>query len=206
MAQLTTGLRKILEFPRFYDIFSKALGAENSRQFYAERYVNAESNSKILDIGCGTSEILLHLPKDIEYIGYDLSEKYITAARARFGNRGTWHCSSVSEMNTDDIGTFDIVIATGILHHLDDSEAIRLIEIAFSALKTNGRFVNLENTFTKDQSVISRWIVEQDRGKNIRTPEGYINLIKLYFSKYTFNIHHDLLRVPYTHIIFVATK
>lgn len=206
MAQITTGFRKILGLPRVYDFFSKALGSEKSRKFYAEHNVNAESNSKILDIGCGTSDILFHLPDGIEYFGYDLSEKYILAARARFGKRGIWFCAPVSEMNVDDIGTFDIVIATGILHHLDDSEAKRLIEVAYNARKPNGRFVNLENAFTSDQSMISRWIVNRDRGMNVRTPEGYIDLIKAYFSKYTFDIHHDLLRVPYTHAVFVATK
>lgn len=206
MAQITTGLRKLLSLPAFYNSFSKILGAEDSRRFFAERYVSADGNSKILDIGCGTSEILTYLPKDVEYIGYDLSETYIDAARARFGNRGKWFCAPVSLMNVEEFGTFDIVIATGILHHLDDSEAIRLIEVAFSALKPHGRFVCLENAYTEDQSALSRLIVSQDRGQNVRTPDGYALLFRAYFSNINLNIHHNLLRVPYTHVIFIATK
>ncbi len=109
-------------------------------------------------------------------------------------------------MSVEENGTFDIVIATGILHHLEDFEALRLIEVAFDALKPNGRFICLENSYTEDQSPLSRFIVSQDRGQNIRTPDGYVKLIKSYFKEYTVSVHHDLLRVPYTHSVFVATK
>jgi cyclopropane fatty-acyl-phospholipid synthase-like methyltransferase len=206
MSQKTTGLMKILNFPFIYNILQKILGSYKSRQYFVKNYIKLERGNKILDIGCGTGEILSMISKDVTYVGYDLSNSYISAARARFGDRGTWHCSSVSEMSLDEVGTFDIVIAIGILHHLNDVEASRLIEIAFNALKPNGRFVCWENAFTDDQSMLSRLIVSQDRGRNIRSPEDYLKFIKPLFADFSFNIHHDLLRIPYTHVIISAKK
>jgi cyclopropane fatty-acyl-phospholipid synthase-like methyltransferase len=206
MAQINTGLRKILSLPIAYSLLQKSLGGKRASKFFAENYVNAASKSKILDIGCGPSEILVHLPKDAGYVGYDLSEKYIDAARTRFGNRGTWHCAPVSEMCVNEVGTFDIVIASGILHHLGNSEAMRLVEVAFSSLKPRGRLVCLENAFTDDQSYISRLIVSADRGQNVRTPDGYAELLYQHFSSVSTHVYHDLLRIPYTHVILVGTK
>jgi SAM-dependent methyltransferase len=206
LAQINTGLRKILSFPTAYSFFQKSLGARRASKFFVEHYVKAANNIRILDIGCGPSEILFHLPKNVQYIGYDLSEKYIDIARTRFGNRGIWHCAPVSKMEVNEVGTFDIVIASGILHHLDDLEAMRLVEIAFNSLKPHGRFVCLENAFTHDQSLFSRLIVSCDRGRNVRDPDGYAELFYPYFSSLSIHIHHDLLRIPYTHVILVGTK
>ncbi len=114
-------LKKILSLPAAYSFFQKSLGGKKASKFFTEYYVKAASNSRILDSGCGPSEILVHPPKDVQYIGYDLSEKYIHAARTQFGNRGIWHCAPVTEIDVNEVGTFDIVIAIGILHHLDCS-------------------------------------------------------------------------------------
>lgn len=206
MPQITYGFRKVLGLPAAYDLFQSFLGAKNARQFFVDNYVNPESNHKILDIGCGTSQILAALPDDVEYFGFDVSQKYIDAARERFGVRGKWFCSPVSAIDIQELNSFDTVLATGILHHLEDSEASYLIEIAFKALKSGGRFVCLENAFTLDQTYISRLIVSKDRGQNVRSPDGYAELLHPYFSSVSTHVHHDLLRIPYTHVIMVGTK
>lgn len=43
---------------------------------------------KILDVGCRTADILMYLPKDIVYYGFDLSREYINSAKNKYGNRG----------------------------------------------------------------------------------------------------------------------
>jgi len=110
------------------------------------------------------------------------------------------------KLSVNEVGTFDIVIASGILHHLGNSEAMRLIEVAFSSLRPHGRLVCFENAFTDDQSYISRLIVSLDRGQNVRTPDGYGELLHKYFSSVSTHVYHDLLRIPYTHVILVGTK
>ncbi len=109
-------------------------------------------------------------------------------------------------MEVDDFGTFDIVMANGVFHHLNDGEATQLAEIASEALKPAGRFCSFDGCFTDDQGRIARYIITKDRGLNVRVPEGYRSLVRPYFLSVELSVRHDMLRIPYTHAILVATK
>ena len=41
----------------------------------------------ILDVGCGTAQILRYLPEGIEYLGFDQNARYLECARNRFTAR-----------------------------------------------------------------------------------------------------------------------
>lgn len=197
-------IKALLSIPYIYNFFQNIIGAQKFRKFFAENFVIAKPESKILDIGCGTSEILDFLPSECIYEGYDLSKKYISAATKKYGNRGNWHCSSISKIKLKNKGSFDIAIASGILHHINDEEVISLAKIVKNALNSSGRFVCVENAFTESQSTISKFIISMDRGKYIRSPEGYKTLLLNHFKHVNFTIHHNLIRVPYTHVVFEA--
>ena len=206
MSQITSGIRKILSLPSVYNTLISSLGSKKLLDIYVPQYLKPIEGDRILDIGCGTSEIIDSLPPYSEYHGYDLSPEYISAAEKKYAGRGTWHCSSVMEMESDNFGTFDIVMANGLFHHLDDSEADQLAAIASLSLKPGGRFCSLDNCYVYAQNPIARFLISRDRGQNVREPEGYEALISPHFDSVELFIRHDLLRVPYTHAIVVATK
>ena len=63
----------------------------------------------ILDYGCGYGALAEHLPDGCAYLGYDISEEMVRAARARYpGMRFT--------SSEDDLQTVDYVIASGIFN------------------------------------------------------------------------------------------
>jgi len=206
MAQILSGVRSILSIPSVYDRFQFLIGSRRGAQDYVKHYVKPNPQDKILDIGCGTSKILSYLPSLVSYVGFDLSAEYIASAQSQYGGRGRWQCAPVSEMDVDELGTYDIVMANGILHHLDDSEVMLLAEIAAKALKPSGRFCSLDCTFVEGQSKLARYIVSKDRGQNIRKPDEYVDLVRPYFASIALSVRHDMLRVPYTHAIIVATN
>lgn len=177
MAQKTTGLLSIFTQPKAYDLFQGFVGAARLRELYAETFLRPFPEAKILDIGCGTSEILSFLPNTIKYIGYDLSAEYISAAIKRYGKRGDWHCAPVSQMDVKDYGTFDIVMANGVFHHLGNKDALRLSEIAAKALKPTGRFCSFDGCYIDGQSPIARYLISKDRGLNVRDQDGYLSLV-----------------------------
>jgi hypothetical protein len=52
-----------------------------------------------------------------------------------------------------------------------------------------------------EQSGMARWIIKLDRGNHVRTRDEYIALASRQFRNVRVTILHDLLRIPYTHII-----
>ena len=82
MPQTTTGVRSILSAAVFYDLFQRLVGADSLRETVASDYLLVGPHRRILDIGCGTAEILRFLPDDVEYVGFDASPEYIESARA----------------------------------------------------------------------------------------------------------------------------
>ena len=138
MPQTTTGLRSFLSSPKVYDFVQVALGSRRSRKLLAERYIRAKDGDSILDIGCGTSDILDSLPPGVSYTGCDTSAEYIEAARQRFP-QATFVQAALPES-----GSFDLVLALGVLHHLSDEEGRALFESASSVLKPGGRVVTLD--------------------------------------------------------------
>jgi cyclopropane fatty-acyl-phospholipid synthase-like methyltransferase len=167
--------------------------------------VKPTEGDRILDIGCGTGDILDHLPP-VDYTGFDLSDDYVRAARARYGNRGAFRQADVLDADLSDEPPFDVVIAMGILHHLDDDRARRLVDMACAALRPEGRLVTWDGTFVDGQPRAARWLIERDRGEYVRGPEGYATIARHVFPDVGVQIVNDGLRVPYTHCVLDARR
>src|SRR3954451_4683733 len=141
MAQVTRGMRAIFSHPRIYDAFQDLMGATPIRVELVQEFLRPTPGMRLLDIGCGTAEILRFLPPGVEYWGFDISAPYIEAANARFGDRGHFECGLLDPARLDDLPRFDLTIALGVLHHLDDDQARNLFSLARTALKPDGRVV-----------------------------------------------------------------
>jgi SAM-dependent methyltransferase len=193
-------LSGVLSRPGAYRTFSWLIGG-NVWRVYLDQYVKPGSYEKILDIGCGTADILEFLPR-VDYLGVDLSPEYIDSAQKRFGARGRFRCADVASVNIEpEHGTFTLALATGVLHHLADDEAHKLFALARLALQPSGRLITYDGCYVPNQSNVARWFLRRDRAKFVRTPEQYQHLAVAHFSRVESHLRQDLLRVPYTHLI-----
>lgn len=195
-----TALRDVLGVAAVYKSFQRIVGGR-ARDTYVREHVRPGSRDRVLDIGCGTGDILEHLPAEVDYVGFDANERYIAYARARFGERAQFFSRKVTDVVGVELGGFDVVLANGVVHHLTDEEAIDLFEVAKTALADSGRLITLDGCVVRGQSRIARYLLAHDRGRFVRTEEAYVTLARRVFAHVKSDIRHDLMRIPYTHII-----
>ena len=196
-------IRSLLQMPTLYSWFQRAVGSDHGRRVYVRDHVRPCAGDAILDVGCGPADVLEYLPA-VCYHGIDLSERYIDAARRKYGDRATFRVVDVAELAAESPRAFDIVLANGLLHHLPDDAVTHLFRVAAILLKPEGRFVSIDGCFTSEQSYLARYFLSRDRGLHVRQPEEYLNLARQVFPNVRGNIRHDLLRIPYTHLVMEA--
>jgi SAM-dependent methyltransferase len=194
-------LSSILNFSAGYRVFRWLIGGQSAWTTYLNEYVKPVPGEKILDIGCGPGDVLNYLP-EVNYTGLDISADYIHSARRRFGSRGRFLCDNAGLFSIqDEEGSFDLVLAMGVIHHLDDEQAAALFDLARRALRPAGRLITYDGCYVPQQSRVARWLLERDRGPFVRRPEQYLKLASEHFVEVESYLRNDLLRVPYTHLI-----
>jgi SAM-dependent methyltransferase len=196
--------RRLLAYSESYRKFRSCVQSKNSASRLVNDFLKINSGQRVLDIGCGTADILAQLPRDIDYYGYDIEPAYIAAARERYGHRGLFVVRSVSLEAVDGLGTFDVIISLGVLHHLSDPLADTLFATAAKVLRPGGRLVTLDGAYVKGQHPVARLLLALDRGRHVRRPEDYLAIARQHFRDAKATVVDDLIAVPYTHCIIEA--
>lgn len=184
-----------------YRGFRRLTGSKRVNREFVDKYVRPRSGEAVLDIGCGPADVFELMP-DVRYTGVDRSRSYIAGAQRRFSTRGRFVCSDVTRLEPANLGHFDLVICMGVVHHLNDSEAIHMLHNVRLLLKPAGRFVSYDPCFTQPQHPLARWIHRLDRGRFVRFDKEYEYLISPVFPSYRKDVRTDLCTVPATVIIF----
>jgi len=201
---MTRYLRRVLAIPAAYQLWWNLVGGPALAKVLVNDYVRPRARARILEIGCGPGTIVSYLPPS-DYLGFDLSPKYIELAKRRFP-KAHFVCERVSQFSLAKEQSFDLVLALGIVHHLADAEARQLFQIAHDALKPGGKLVTSDGVWTDGQSPVARWLLARDRGEHIRREREYVEIASRVFSNIRASVRHDLLRIPYTHLILECIR
>ena len=204
--QITSGIYSILSIPFVFDTYQKLIGSDDFMKRYVREFICPFPGARILDIGCGTAQVLKYLPEHINYIGYDLNPHYIEDASKKYKGRGNFYCERISNSSLKEKESFDIALAGGVLHHINDEEAKKLFEIASHLLKQGGYLITYDGVYIEKQSKMAKYILSKDRGKHVRTQDQYVDLARSLFSRIESFIIHDMYRIPYTAIIMKCHK
>lgn len=205
MAAGVTRLRSVLASPDAYWLFQRALGATAVHQRVVTTHARVAPGARVLDIGCGPGRVLDVLPT-VEYVGIDHSSPYIEAARQRYSSRATFVRADAERADLTGERPFDVALALGVLHHLDDESARQVVALAARSLAPDGRLVTLDPGIVRGQPPLARWLVRQDRGLHPRAPGDYRSLVEHDFETVTTQVTHDLARIPYTHIVLECRR
>lgn len=205
MPDRLSGLRSVLSHPLVYRIFRKLVGGSGASKWLVGEHLRPRPGDRVLDIGCGPGHMINLLPA-VRYTGFDMSEPYIEAARRRYGDRGRFFHASVLEPPPLDSGSFDLVLAMAVLHHLDDKQATAALTLAWQVLREGGRLITYDGCFIEGQSPVARYFLRKDRGRFVRSRKEYEGLARRVFDDVEGVVRHDLLRIPYTHLLLQCTR
>lgn len=178
------------------------------RRWLAREYWRVRPGQHVIDIGCGPGGVLDALPEGVRYVGIDISESYIRSAQRKYGQRAEFIAGDAGKLQGScdpRLCNADLILCTGLLHHLDDSEAKALFVFARGALAPGGRLICLEPTFLVHQSGFSRWLMSKDRGGNVRSELEWRDLARDVFPRCDSVIATHLYRIPYIHIVIECT-
>lgn len=124
---------------KFYD-------ESNDGKFVAPMYdeiiirVNSLKPKKLLDVGCGTGNVLMKLIKsnNIELYGLDISEEMIKVAKNNLGNRAELKIADSESMPWED-NKFDVIVCNASFHHYPNPRKV-LLEMR-RVLKSDGSLI-----------------------------------------------------------------
>lgn len=197
-------MRALLSHPCIYSLFQYVMGAYKFRNIFVSQFIRPFSGMYILDIGCGPADIRAHLP-EVNYWGFDISEAYIAKARKTFDKQGHFRCDEIRSDTLNGLPKFDVALAIGLLHHLDDKAALDILYLMYQALKPGGRVLTADPCFEMSQNPIARFLINNDRGQNVREQSGYEKLARRVFESARSETRHQKW-IPYTHCILECTK
>jgi SAM-dependent methyltransferase len=204
--QSNSGLLRWLKVPCLYNLFQGVVGGNALRRSIIQNHARARRGDKVIDIGCGPAQVLQSL-RDVEYLGLDINPDYIAFARRTYGGKGTFVVGDTRSLRGDSrFKDADIVIAVGVLHHLDDEEAADCIRFAHDALKRGGRFITHDACWIPNQGAFSKCIMSHDRGRNIRTEQQYRQLAAKVFRTVHAWVDTKPMRIPYVTIVLECEK
>ena len=145
-----------------------------------------KSNSKILDIGCGTGNLLVLLSKkneeenkNLELYGIDISQEMLRITKTKLGNKAELKVVSVEKMNYK--SKFDCVFSIDAFHHYYNQDLATKKMI--NSLKNKGRLVIVDIDFG---SIFNRIFSKIEPGNN--KIASRIEMVKLFKANKLRNI------------------
>lgn len=201
-------VRRILEIPLIYDVFQCLVGSKKRHRILKNEYIGNVAGLKILELGCGTSDILECFEETCDYIGVDIDEDYIKSARLRYSNKSfaKFICADVNDFARNCDEKFDLILMTAVIHHISDDEVERCFESIKKLLKENGRFISFDCVYREGMSRFEKFLVDIDRGQYVRTESEYVRLADKHWDNVKYVCRADMMYLPFNLIIFINRK
>jgi SAM-dependent methyltransferase len=196
----------LLGTERGYSAFRRLIRADHAMTVTVREHIRPVIGDSVLDLGCGPGDLARLLPEGVRYVGVDHNEAYLSSADPGRGGDGPLFINAdLGDLAHLDLGHFDIAVAIGVLHHLDDDTVVAVLSEVRQHLFSGARFVSVDPAFHPEQRSSARVMMALDRGRFVRHPSDYLRLVREVFSAVDMTVRHDLLPFPYTHCVLDAT-
>lgn len=134
-----------------------------------------DENSVVLDFGIGSGRVERYLPKCKRLVGVDISPRMLRLARERLESLEQVSLIRIGRDFTLSDTSFDFVFSLGVLHHMPEAEARRILDRLIKSLKHGGSFY-----FTVSGVRPKSWLdstyqsYDVMRARHLLPPEGII--------------------------------
>jgi cyclopropane fatty-acyl-phospholipid synthase-like methyltransferase len=183
-----------------FDAVQTMSGAGRMLRVLLSDHIRARPGMSVLDLGCGTARVS-HFLEGCLYIGIDSNPAYVDYASRMLRTGSRLVSGDFSDARRLPERNFDVVLAIGLLHHLSDRESSTLLEIAAEKLARHGRLVTIDPCIERFQNPFVRALMRMDRGRYVRTRQGYEAIAQPTFSDVRSFVRYDTLFYPYAHCI-----
>ena len=193
-------MKRILKYPFFYNFYQITIGCRPFLKRFANDYLKIDTNQKVLDLGCGTGNVCCFLPQNIDYVGIDISPKYIEYASKKY-SKFKFLCKSLAEeisLNK----TFDVVYGEAILAGLTDEQCKMMFETILKHSNSKTRIILSDMNYSVDASFMKKFLFSNERNSNVRDEEAYLKLFEPYFEVNKISVINDVYRIPYSKLVF----
>ena len=198
---------RLLAHTVVYRATKQLLLPEASERRIVDRMFDAADGDRVLDLGCGYGDYAPHFAGRCRYLGVDHNPDYIaTARRMNAELDAQFVCADLADPVVSSAAPYDLVVVGGVLHHLDDATVVEMAATVAELLTPTGRLVALEPVFDPSQSLAARLLIAADRGRHVRDAPGYARLLAPALPRLRAEIHTDLLRLPYTHLLLEGRR
>lgn len=191
---LTRLAHRLLEVPLIFELQESLCNDYGSVRKEFLEYLSKDG-LKILDVGCGTG-VSASVIVDMEhqsYTGIELMPGYAAIAAKR-NPKGKVLTMDATKMDFPN-HSFDLAFFSGVWHHMDDEMVRRVLVETKRVLKTKGVLLVAEPLFTPGRWY-SNMLLKRDRGRHIRTRDGYLALVKDWYMErertFNFSLHRSL--------------
>jgi SAM-dependent methyltransferase len=208
MTERTSGLHRLVTWPRAYAAIQNVLAGDAARRALQERLFLDLDGARLIELGCGPGTWAPYLPNVATYVGVDRNPRHIARARARDALPGArFICADVADPGfLVDEAPFDVALIVGVVHHLTDAQAAAALDGLASRLRPGGRLLVVEPVRHPGQHPVARLLKALDSGRAIRDEAGYRALVAPRFPRIAVEIATDLMRVPYSHLLLRAER
>ena len=133
-------------FDRWAKSYDNAVFQFWMKKFHAPAAAGLQltSKTKVLDISCGTGELLKRLQGKAQLYGVDLSEEMLAVARTKLPKEATLLKADVHRLPFKD-DFFDYVTSTEAFHHYHDQQ--KALQEMFRVTKTGGKIIIVDINF-----------------------------------------------------------
>ena len=194
-------IANIFDNAHLYKIFQLGVIKKGTTKKVRDEVLKPIGVKRVLDFGCGIGYHAEEF-RNSTYLGVeplqgcvDKANKLFKSSSAQFVTGDQHFLKSIPD------SSFDLIIALGVLHHIDEDIVSEFLKESYRILKRGGRLTTFDPVFHVNQTRISRWVVSKDRGNWVRTIEEYLRPVEVvYKNNVHYKIYSNLLRIPYDHI------